>query len=397
MKVMKYDFSSMTQRRNTNSVKWDLGAEHELPMWVADMDFVTAPAIVKAVQKKAESGLWGYTLLPDAWSESIISWWKNRHQLTIEKDWLMFAAGIVPAVSSAVRALTAVGEKVLLQSPVYNAFYHCICDNGRIALESQLVYENGEYRIDFDDLEKKLADPLTTVMILCNPHNPIGKIWDRETLLHINELCRKHHVLVFADEIHCDLTDPGYDYVPFASVSEECKQNSVTFLAPTKTFNIAGLKTSAVFAADEVIRQKVSRALELEGVSDVNAFAVDATIAAFTEGGEWLDELRVYLAENKKVTSDFLQKELPMLHLVPSHATYLLWTDCGAVTDDAAALCAFLREKTGLFLNEGNAYGTGGETFVRMNIACQRERLLDGLGRLKDGITACLAEKTNKE
>jgi cystathionine beta-lyase len=250
---MQYQFDKKIERRNTGSLKWKVG-EGELPMWVADMDFETAPEILSAIRQRAEHAVFGYTILSEEWYQSIMNWWERRHGLRMEREWLLFCSGVVPAVSSIVRRMTTVGEKVLIQTPVYNAFFSSILNNGRKIAENQLKYEDGVYSVDFEDLEEKLADPQTTLMILCNPHNPIGKIWDRETLEKIGDLCWKHHVRVVSDEIHCDLTDPGCDYVPFASVSEKCRENSITCIAPTKTFNLAGLQTSAVVIADEHLR-----------------------------------------------------------------------------------------------------------------------------------------------
>jgi cystathionine beta-lyase len=286
-----------------------------------------------------------------------------------------------------VRKLTTPAEKVLIQTPVYNIFFNSIVNNGRQVLESPLVYENGTYHIDFCDLEEKLADPQTSLMILCNPHNPCGNIWDRETLGRIGELCQKHHVTVISDEIHCDLTDPGYAYIPFASVSDACRENSVTCIAPTKAFNIAGLQTAAVSVPNPYLRHKVWRGLNTDEVAEPNAFAVDAAIAAFTDGGAWLDELRAYLAENKKTALAFFEKESLPLKPVVSHATYLMWINCSTLWKTSGEAAQFLRETTGLYLSEGGQFGGDGTSFLRMNLACPRTVLLEGLNRLKEGIT----------
>jgi len=384
-RAMKYDFDKLTDRRGTGSLKWDV-PERELPMWVADMDFEAAPEIVAALKKRVEHGVFGYAVVTDDWYEAYRSWWSRRHGLRLEKDWLIFCTGIVPAISSAVRKLTTVGENVLIQTPVYNIFFNSIRNNGRNVLESPLLYDGREYSIDFEDLEKKLSDPQTTLMILCNPHNPIGKIWDRETLLRIGELCAKHHVLVLSDEIHCDLTDPDCEYVPFASVSDVCRDNSVTCLAPTKTFNLAGLQTAAVMVPDPITRHRLNRGLNTDEVAEPNAFAIGAAVAAFSQGEEWLDQLREYLAENKRVVRRFMEQRLPEIKVVPSQATYLLWLDCGKVTEDAGELTAFIRSHSGLYLTEGEEYGACGRKFIRMNPACPRERLLEGLDRLEESV-----------
>lgn len=386
---MKYDFDTPINRRNTNSLKWDI-SENELPMWVADMDFQTAPEIREAIAKRADHGVFGYTIVPDAWYEAYIAWWKNRHGFQMKKEWLMFCTGVVPAISSIVRKMTTVGENVLIQTPVYNIFFNSIVNNGRNVLQSPLKYDGTGYHIDFADLEEKLSNPQTTMMILCNPHNPVGKIWNRETLEKIGELCWKHHVLVLSDEIHCDLTAPGSAYIPFASVSDICRKNSITCVAPTKAFNIAGLQTAAVVVPDETLRYKVNRGLNTDEVAEPNVFAVEAAVAAFTKGESWLEQLRAYIYENRQCVQAFLEKELPQIKLVSENATYLLWLDCSEVSEgkDTSEFADFLREKTGLYVSAGEQYGRGGELFLRMNIACPRENVKDGLQRLKEGCRA---------
>lgn len=380
---MKYDFDEIIDRKNTCSEKWAV-SENELPMWIADMDFRTAPEIRAAMIRRAEHGVFGYSYVPDEWYSAYIDWWKKRHDLEIEKEWLIFCTGVIPAISSVVRKLTTPAEKVLIQTPVYNIFFNCILNNGRQVTENPLKYDGEGYSIDFDDLEEKLSDPQTTLMLLCNPHNPVGKIWDKETLARIGELCKKHNVIVLSDEIHCDLTDPKRGYIPFASVSETNRSRSVTCISPTKAFNMAGMHTSAVIVPDMGLRNRVNRALNTDEIAEPNAFAVAAAVAAFTEGGEWLDELREYIYDNKKIVSEFIKKEVPQIKLVPSEATYLLWLDCTSLgIDDPAQL---IREKTGLFLSDGNIYGGCGKGFMRMNIACPRAVLKEGLERLKKGV-----------
>lgn len=382
---MFYDFDTPVNRRHTDSLKWDV-AEGTLPMWVADMDFRTAPEIREALAAHLEHGVFGYNIVPDEWYSAIQNWWNTRHHFLMEKDWLLFCTGVVPALSSIVRKMTTVGENVLIQTPVYNIFFNSILNNGRHVLESPLQYDGSRYSIDYDDLEEKMADPQTTMMILCNPHNPVGKIWDAETLARIGHLAAKHRVLVVSDEIHCDITDPGKEYIPFASVNEECCSNSITCIAPTKTFNLAGLQTAVVCVPDPYIRHKVNRGLNTDEVAEPNAFAIPAAIAAFTKGGPWLDALREYLYENKKTVGMFLKERLPMLKLVPSEATYLLWIDCGKLCDDAQNLQSFLRKEAGLYVSSGAQYGQTGKSFLRLNIACPKSTLAKGLERLAGGI-----------
>lgn len=382
-----YDFDTTVNRRGTASLKWDV-EEHELPMWVADMDFQTAPEIREALEKRVAHGVFGYTVIPDTWNQAYVNWWEKRHHFLVQPEWLVFCTGVVPAISSAVRKLTTPGENVLIQTPVYNIFFNSIVNNGRNVLESPLVYDGQAYQIDFAQLEKDLANPQTTLMILCNPHNPVGKIWGKETLEKIGNLCEKYHVTVLADEIHCDLTAVGKEYVPFAAVSETCKKISVSLWAPTKTFNIAGLQTAAIMAADPTLRHKMWRALNTDEVAEPNAFAIDAAIAAFTKGEAWLDALREYIDENKQMVKQYLEKELPQISVVSLDVTYLLWLDCHEITEDSVKLATFIREKTGLYLSEGAEYGGDGRYFLRLNVACPKERLKEGLKRLKEGILA---------
>ena len=379
---MIYDFDRVNDRRSEFSMKWDV-KDGELPMWVADMDFKTAPEITEAIIKRAEHGIFGYTDVPARWKNAVISWYKKRHSLEINYDRLMFSTGVVAAISSLVRKLTTPNENVVLLTPVYNIFFNSIINNGCRAKECPLIYDGEKYEINWTDFEEKLSDKQTTLFILCNPHNPTGVIWDRETLARIGTLCKKYHVTVISDEIHCDLTDPGYDYVPFASVNDECKYNSITCIAPTKTFNLAGLQTSAVYVPDEYLFHKVWRALNTDEIAEPNVFAMTASIAAYEHGEKWLDELREYLYLNKKTVRGFIEKNIPEINIVNSHATYLLWLDCSKICDNADALADDIRSKTGLYLSKGSAFGKGGEAFLRMNAACPKRTLDDGLGRLK--------------
>lgn len=384
---MIFDFDRPNERRKTNSLKWDV-AENELPMWVADMDFQTAPAVIEALEKRVQTGIFGYCVVPDEWKKAIQGWWSKRHSFYIEKDWIIFCTGVVPAITCAIKRLTNVGDNILVQTPVFDIFFNSIENHGRHVIESNLKYDGGHYSIDFKELEEKLSHPLTTMMILCNPHNPIGRIWNNEELKRIGELCRKHHVVVLSDEIHCDLTEPGCEYIPFASASEICAENSITCISASKSFNLAGLQSAAVIIPDEELRQKMERGLNADEIAEPNIFATDAVIAAFTKGEEWLDELRTYLAENKKIVADCLEKHNLKLKFVPSNATYLLWIDCQKVLGDATELCRFLRKETGLYLSPGFQYRGNGNQFIRMNIACPKKQVKEALKLLKSGVEA---------
>ncbi len=385
--MSKYDFDAHTDRSGTCSLKWDV-KEGELPMWVADMDFNVCPDILDAISERIAKPALGYNIIPDEWYDAYINRWKSAHGLTIERDALIFSIGVVPSLSSIVRRLTRPAEKVLIQTPVYNMFFNSIVNNGRFTETDPLDYIDGKYSVNFDDFEKKLADPQTTLFILCNPHNPVGKIWDKETLARMGALCAKYGVTVVSDEIHCDITAPNKGYIPFASVSDECKFNSVTCIAPTKAFNIAGVQTSAVYIPDKKLRHAVWRGLNNDEIAEPNSFAVPTAIAAFNKGGEWLDEMREYVFDNRKFAAEYISREIPSVRLVDGEATYLLWVDCGAVTDDTEALCDFIRAYNGLYITHGGEYGENGKTFVRINIACQKDRVRDGLKRFKDGIEA---------
>lgn len=382
---MEYDFDKTVDRRGTGSLKWDV-AEGELPMWVADMDFQTAPAIRQAIERRVAHGVFGYSILPDAWQQAYIHWWEERHHFSIRPDWLIFATGVVPAISSAVRKLTTVGENVLVQSPCYNIFFNSIYNNGRNIIENRLRYEDGRYSVDWEQLKEQLADPQTSLMILCNPHNPVGKIWERETLAKIGELCSEYGVTVISDEIHCDLTDPGTEYIPFAAVSDICRDISVTCIAPTKAFNIAGLQTAAVFAVDDRLRHKMWRGLNTDEVAEPNAFAVDAAVAAFEESGDWLDALREYIYQNKRYVTDFIGQKLPQVRVVSGQATYLMWLDVGGLGGDTSRIAHFIRSHSGLFMSAGKEYRGNGGHFLRLNVACPRATLEDGMDRLKKSV-----------
>ena len=380
---MKYDFDRIIGRRNTGSLKWDESREGELPLWVADMDFETAPCVKESLQKRVEHGIFGYSIIPPEWADSYIYWWKKRHNFTINRDSLIFSTGVVPAISSCVRKLTSVAEKVLIQTPCYNIFFNSIVNNGRYVVESPLDFDGKEYKINFERLEMDLSDPQVSLMILCNPQNPTGNIWTREELARIGDLCKKYGVTVISDEIHCDITEPGFNYTPFAGASETCAQISVSCLAPTKCFNIAGINSAAVVVPNPHLRHKVWRALNTDEIAEPNAFAVAATVAAFTQGEDWLNQLNEYLFENRRYAEAILSS-IPedKVTVVKGKATYLLWV---RVFKNGDKFAEELRKKTGLFINGGAEYGKTGEEFVRINLACPRKILEEALSRFKTG------------
>lgn len=381
MKNTEYDFDGVVDRHDTNSLKWDL-FDDDLPMWVADMDFKVASPIQQVILKRANHPVFGYTVVPDELFEAYISWWDSRYGFKMSKEDMAYSIGVMPSISSMIRCLTEVGDEILIQSPVYHVFYYVIEDNNRQVLENELIYENGEYRIDFDDLDEKLSK--VKLMILCNPHNPIGKIWSKEDLARIGELCKKHDVILISDEIHCDLTNPGVMYNPF-EISFEY-ENAITCLSPSKSFNIAGFQSSIVHTANNELLEKIKTQMHIDNSDSCKVFATTAVIAAYNESGEWLDELRNVLYRNKQIVSDFLENELPIIKLVRCDATYLLWLDCSALNVNSKVLSEFLRQNQGLFLSAGSDFGECGDSFLRMNIACPEKLLLEGLYKLKDGI-----------
>ncbi|MBQ2653407.1 MAG: pyridoxal phosphate-dependent aminotransferase [Methanobrevibacter sp.] len=380
MKNTEYDFESIIDRKGTDSLKWDLFGD-DLPMWVADMDFRVAPAIESAIQERATHPVYGYTIVPDELFESYISWWDRRYDLKMSKDDMAYSMGVMPSISSMIRCLTDENDEILIQTPVYHVFFYVIEDNNRKVLENELIYEEGEYRIDFDDLDEKLSK--VKMMILCNPHNPVGKIWSEGDLARIGELCRKHEVILITDEIHCDLTDPGVKYNPFKP-----HDNVIRCLSPSKSFNIAGFQSSIVHATNGELLDKIKTQMHIDNSDSCNVFATTAVTAAYDESEEWLEELKEVLYENKQIVKDYLASELPIIKLVECDATYLLWLDCSALNVSSKVLSEFLRQNQGLFLSAGIDFGENGDNFLRMNIACPQELLLDGLARLKAGVIA---------
>lgn len=389
---MKYDFDEIVPRRGTNSYKWDSAKDADvLPMWVADMDFRTAPAVIEALQKRVAHGIFGYTRVPDEYYDAVTSWFARRHGWTIDREWMIYTSGVVPAVSAVIKALTEPGDNVLVQTPVYNCFFSSIRNNGCFIVQSPLLRKGDTYEMDFDDLERKVADPRTKVMLLCNPHNPVGRVWTRDELSRLGNICISNGVTVVSDEIHCELVYPGYEYTPFASLSEAFLHRSVTCLSPSKAFNIAGLQIANIVAYDKEVRQSIDKAININEVCDVNPFGVAATIAAYNEGEEWLSQLIDYLGENYRVMKEFCDKHLPEFPLAKLEGTYLVWMDCSALKKRSSYVIEDeLRDNAKLWLNAGLMYGIEGEKFMRWNIACPRSQMLEGLRRFKAYVTETL-------
>ena len=381
-----YNFDEIVNRRGTNCVKWDVENEDGIiPMWVADMDFPAAPAIRKAVEARAKHGVYGYTIVPDSYYRAIISWFKRRHGWTIDREWIIYTTGVIPAISAAIKALTMPGEQVLIQTPVYNCFFSSIKNQGCQILENPLKRNGNSYVVDWDDFERKCADEKTTVFLLCNPHNPSGRVWTKAELARMNEICLRHRVAVVSDEIHCELVMPGNKFTPFAAVNEDCKNNGVTLNSPTKNFNIAGLQIANIVCANPVWRRRIDRAINIFEVCDVNPFGPVALEAAYNDSENWMDELNEYLFANYQLLCDTFAKELPQYEVMRLEGTYLVWVDVrpsGLSSDEVAEK---LLKEGRVQVNSGTMYGqTTGEGYVRINIACPRATLIEGLKRMVD-------------
>lgn len=378
---MKYDFDKTIDRRATNSYKWDSAPEGVLPMWVADMDFRTAPAIIDALQKRVAHGIFGYTRVPDAYYDAVTSWFSRRHGWDIDREWIIYTSGVVPAVSAVIKALTVPGDKVIVQTPVYNCFFSSIRNNGCEIVSNPLRRTADTYEMDFDALERCAADPRAKVMLLCNPHNPAGRVWTPDELTRLGNICLRNGVTVVADEIHCELVYQGFKYTPFASLSDAFLHRSVTCVSPSKAFNIAGLQIANIVAFDNDLRSRIDKAININEVCDVNPFGVAATIAAYNEGEEWLNQLVDYLHGNYEAMAEFCRRELPEFPITRLEGTYLVWMDCSSLGMPSDALEHALLDDARLWLNAGTMYGAEGEDYMRWNIACPRSVMLDGLNR----------------
>lgn len=381
------DFDKLIDRRGSNSYKWDSSQNGDvLPLWVADMDFQTAPAIVEALRQRVEHGVFGYTLVPDTFYEATVNWYKRRHGWQMSREWMMYTSGVVPAVSAVIKGLTKPGDKVLVQTPVYNCFFSSIRNNGCQMVENRLVYDNHYYHIDFEDFERKASNPEVKIFLVCNPHNPAGRVWSREELQRMGDICNHYGVVVITDEIHGEFTFPGIKYTPFASVSDVCLHNSITCCSPSKAFNIAGLQIANIITSNAAWRQKIDRAINDNEVCDVNPFGIVALMAAYNEGEEWLDALRQYLYDNYLFLCDFFKINLPQFPVLRMEGTYLAWVDCRQLPYTSQQLEVLLLEQSKVWVNAGSMYGEAGEGFIRINMACPRARLEDGLHRIEKGL-----------
>ena len=378
---MPYDFNTPIERRGTNCVKWDESPDSDvIPMWVADMDFRVAPAIEQALQRRVAHGVFGYNIVPDSYYDAVISWFHRRHGWDIKKEWILYTTAVVPAMSVVIKALTMPGEKVLILSPAYNCFFSSIKNNGCEASESALRFtRNARWEVDWPDFEARCADEKTTLFLLCNPHNPCGRVWTREELSRMDDICRRHDVKVVSDEIHCELIMPGHQFVPFGTVSSEC----VVMNSPSKNFNTAGLQIANIVCQNPTWRRRIDRAININEVCDVNPFGIVALEAAYNESEEWLDQLLVYLHGNYTALCDFVAQHLPQWRITPLEGTYLAWVDIRATGLKSDELQQRLLNEAKVWVCPGTMYGQQtGEGYIRINLACPRSQLMEALARI---------------
>ncbi len=384
---MPFNFDEIINRRETDSIKYDFAVLRNkpadiLPLWVADMDFQTPPAVIEALTARARHGIFGYSDGRDAYYAAVQNWFWEHFGWDTEPEWIVKTPGIVFALSIAVRAFTQPGDAVLIQPPVYYPFTEVVRQNERKLIKNELVYEEGRYRIDFEDFERKIIENGVKLFILCSPHNPVGRVWTKEELTMIGELCLKHNVLVISDEIHADFTYPGHPHTMFASLDQRFAQNSITCTAPSKTFNLAGLQISNIFIPQQELRQKFRQEIRRVGYSQPNVMGLDACRAAYEHGTPWLNELRTYLLQNLLFVRDYIAKNMPKVRLVEPEGTYLIWLDFRELGLSGKTLDDLIIYKAGLWLDPGEMFGEGGEGFQRINIACQRATLEEALMRL---------------
>lgn len=389
---MEYDFSRPTDRRGTDSYKWDSASEADIiPLWVADMDFETFPAITEALQRRVAHGIFGYTRVPEAYYEAVCRWFDKRHGWHINREDIIYTSGVVPAVSAVIKALTLPGDQVIVQGPVYNCFFSSIRNNGCEMVSNSLIYNKEElrYEIDFDDLERKLKHERARLMLLCNPHNPGGRVWTRDELTRVAELCHKYGVRVVSDEIHCELTLYDNEYVPFGSLPDELSRGSITCCSPSKAFNTAGLQIANIVCRDAEVRNRIDRAININEVCDVNPFGVIALQAAYSdEGYEWLTQLRKYISANYDLLLERFARELPKCKVMRMEGTYLAWIDCSELHISSDEIEEMLMHENKVWVNAGSMYGAEGAAFIRINMACTSELLNEGITRIVNGLGA---------
>ena len=392
-----YNFDKIINRKGTNCLKYDYAVERGkpadvLPLWVEDMDFTVSEEITKSLHAAVDHGIYGYTQPKDAYYNAITNWMEKNHNWKTKREWIMKTPGVVFALGAAVKAFTKPGDAVLIQNPVYYPFTNIIRDNDRRVIDNTLVYEKrvtegkSQYSIDYEDFERKIVQENIKLFILCNPHNPVGRVWNREELQYLGEICLRHHVIVVSDEIHNDFVYPGFEHTVFANVDPRFAEFTVTCTAPSKTFNLAGLQISNIFISNETLREAFQKEIDKTGYDEPNALGAVACEAAYRGGQEWLDQLRAYLLENLNFLRTYLQEKIPQIHLVEPEGTYLVWLDCSELGISGKELDQFIVEKAGLWLDGGAMFGPSGSDFQRVNIACPRATLELALDKLKAAV-----------
>ncbi|EKN70638.1 cystathionine beta-lyase [Neobacillus bataviensis LMG 21833] len=387
---MPYDFDKVTNRFSTASAKWDevgnlFGEDDLLPMWVADMDFVSPDPVIAAIKQRAGHGIFGYTTIPGSYYEAVIEWMKIRHNWCIKKEWICYSPGIVPALSYIVQSFTHPGDKVVIQSPVYYPFSNVVTDNGREVVHNPLTFEDGRYSMDFDDLRRKL-EPDVKLLILCSPHNPSGRIWTKEELTELGNICIEHNIIVVSDEIHCDLILNGKTHTPFAAISDQFAQNTIVCTAPSKTFNLAGLQTSNVIIPNTKLRETFQMTMNKLALRRPNTFGIVATESAYRYGQDWLDQLLDYLQRNLEFLTEYIEENIKGIKVIKPEASYLVWLDCRELGLSNEELQQFMLKQAKVAFNQGFTYGPGGEGFIRMNIGCPRSLVEKGLRRMNNAL-----------
>lgn len=387
-----YNFDKIVNRRGTHCNKYDNEKVYNdskmIPLWVADMDFETLPEISQALKKVVDQKIYGYTSMGDEYYESLINWMNERHDFKIEKEWIVPAIGVITGLRLAIQTFTQKNDHVLIMKPVYYPFDRSININDRQIVECPLVLKDGHYECDFDLFEKKIIENDVKLFILCNPHNPVGRVWTKEELYQMGMICKKHHVYVVTDEIHMDFIHPGYKHIPFFNVDESFKDFSIICTSPSKTFNMAGIQVANIIIANKEIRERFLKLRSMAGISTPNIFALSACQAAYTYGARWVDELNAYIHANYEYMKNYINEKMPQLKVIKPEGLYLVWVDMHALNMDAKQLEEFMLKKAHLWLDEGYVFGTGGEGFERFNIACPRSVLKKALDQLYNAISS---------
>jgi len=380
----KFNFDEIVDRRHTHTIKWDkCPTDDVIPMWIADMDFKAAPCIIDALKKRLEHGVFGYANVPDEFFTSIINWFGRRHSWKINRDWIEYTTGVVPAIDAVLRAITTPGDNVVILTPIYNCFFTCIESNKCNAVEVPLTYNNDySYSIDYDALDKALSDDRTHTLVFCNPHNPAGRVWTKEEMLKVNEICIKNGVTVISDEIHCEMMMPGHQYTPFASISQEAQNNCITCGSPSKSFNIAGLQAAFIVSNNSSIKDKINKALVDNQVCAINPFGLEAFIAAYNHGESWILQFNDYIAGNFALMRDMMNKELPDFHFTPIEGSYLAWVDVTPTGMTSAQVTQKILDDGKVLVNDGVMYGKAGDGFIRINLATQRSVVEEATRRI---------------